>query len=400
MQILVAGGGPVAFLYARLFLASGARVQMWQRGRETECRFSLETDSPRHARWTGHFQLHSRVHGEQELWSEIDWIVLAVPAPAYGSVFRSLTTRRPDLLEAAWLLPSATLGSSLQLEGASRIVSLSSFFAASKRVPGETSRFLLRGLKRRIYAGATAPGLAAPIAELLAQIEVETSELLNPLAAEARNIVTYVHPPLCLNEHALGWIFQPGPPKYMYKLYPQGPITREVMESMLRAHEEIQFLLGLLGVRPFNLLAFLNDDNYPVLPVSIDPQKIADFPRLSFEERTLLLYIRYASLLIDPWSQPDENTGNYPDFSAVAMPALHENGTVPRVPLEDYRTALNYAHLGLKLGVKTPEISRLCHNFESALAGWESLAGASSPHSLAEFHAEAVRLAERIAHAA
>ncbi|MDI7027993.1 opine metallophore biosynthesis dehydrogenase, partial [Pseudomonas aeruginosa] len=58
------------------------------------------------------------------------------------------------------------------------------------------------------------------------------------------------------------------------------------------------------------------------------------------ERQEYLLFVRYAALLVDPFSPADEQ-GRHFDFSAVPFRRVSrdEDGLwrLPRVPLEDYR---------------------------------------------------------------
>ncbi|MGA3603293.1 opine metallophore biosynthesis dehydrogenase, partial [Lysinibacillus agricola] len=88
-----------------------------------------------------------------------------------------------------------------------------------------------------------------------------------------------------------------------------------------------------------NLLKFMVGDNYPLQPASIARQDLESFEQLESIHQEYLLYIRYASLLIDPFSTPDQE-GRYHDFSAVPIRKifLNHEGTwdIPRRPKEDY----------------------------------------------------------------
>jgi len=395
VDVLVVGAGPVGFLYAWLWLQWGARVSLCQRSPEDQQAFEVVAASPKCKEFTGHFQLHWRGGLDALVPLEYEWIVLAVPAQAYGAVAEEILTSHPFLERSGWILPSASFAAHTQLRVGLKSISLSSFFGASKKLPeGGGSRFLLRALKKRIYAG----GSGVPILqELLTICDVEVIDSGSALAAESRNITSYVHPPLFLTPFSLHCILRLQPSKkWMYKLYPEGPITRGVMESMLRLNSEIGGVLKALQIQPINLLSFLNDDNYAVLPESIEPKQIEDFPSLSFEEQAFLLYIRYASLLIDPLDNPDPDTGRYPEFSAVPFPCVDSNGMIPRVPLEDYRTLLVYLQIGQKLLLETPEMDRLCENFEFAVKGFELETSLTTQHCPRRARAFAAQTAVRV----
>src|SRR5690606_17700105 len=144
---------------------------------------------------------------------------------------------------------------------------------------------------------------------------------------------------LFMNDFSLGVIFgQTALPKYVYKLFPEGPITATLISEMLCQWKEISALVRMLGAKPLNLLQFMVDDNYPIRPESIARNHIDDFAKLDPIHQQYLLYIRYASLLIDPYSEPDRE-GKYFDFSAVPLRSVfinHEGAwDIPRMPKED-----------------------------------------------------------------
>lgn len=174
---------------------------------------------------------------------------------------------------------------------------------------------------------------------LYAKAGIELIATESALAAEARNISLYVHPPLFMNEIALNAVFGPTTALYVYKLFPEGPITQTLIREMLTQWQEITQLCRRLGVSALNLLQFMVDDNYPVRPESLARDEIDRFMTLDPLHQQYLLYVRYASLLIDPYSEPDEH-GRYFDFSAVPIRRvfLNREGAwdIPRMPKEDY----------------------------------------------------------------
>jgi hypothetical protein len=83
-----------------------------------------------------------------------------------------------------------------------------------------------------------------------------------------------------------------------------------------------------------------------------------------------LLYIRYSSILIDPFSEPDEN-GRYFDFSAFPYKQVYKDKdgkwVVPRIPLEDYKRLKLLHALGERLNVDMPQTANLIELFEAKL---------------------------------
>ncbi len=126
--------------------------------------------------------------------------------------------------------------------------------------------------------------------------------------------------------------------RYIYKLYPEGPITKYSIQDMVELYHEIMELYQKMGIETFNLLQFLND-SYPVLEETLHLDEIMSFTQKTREEQIFLLYVRYCCILIDPYSIPDEE-GRYFDFSKVEYSKIYldkENKwTIPRRPAEDY----------------------------------------------------------------
>lgn len=172
------------------------------------------------------------------------------------------------------------------------------------------------------------------------QLGVVMEVMASPFEAETRNISLYVHPALFMNEFSLNAIFGNADVQtYVYKLYPEGPISQHLIREMLAGWKEIMRITDRLHIRPLNLLQFMTDDNYPVHLQSLSRSDIEEFVGLQDIHQEYLLYIRYTSLLIDPFSQPDEQ-GKYFDFSAVPFRKMfinHEGQLeIPRMPQEDY----------------------------------------------------------------
>lgn len=344
-KVLIVGSGPVAHFYAARLCALGQPADKWVGpSGPVATHFQLEALQPKVQSWCGQFHWGRQVQRIEQPYS---FVILATPAHLYGEAAQRLG----PLPQACWFLPSATPGSHRRL-GARSLIACSSFVAACK---GTSPHFGLRAVKQRVYVHRH-PKLES-VLDWHPGIQLEVLD--HPLAAEARNITSYVHPALFLNEVALDWILRPEwSKKYLYKLFPEGPLSRQTLSTMLDLHQEIGQLLG----SPFNLLKFLNDDNYPVLPQTLSRREIEDFPQFSRLEQEFLLYVRYTSLLIDPFSEPDPLSGRYHDFSAVPMPFC-QDGQIPRIPLEDYRTLLFLQALASRQALPIPTIEGLCQGF-------------------------------------
>jgi hypothetical protein len=163
---------------------------------------------------------------------------------------------------------------------------------------------------------------------------------------------------------------QPAAPKFVYKLFPEGPITPVLIREMLEQWKEISALVGKLNLKAVNLLQFMVDDNYPVRPESLTRQDIDDFPELHPVQQQYSLYVRYASLLIDPYSEPDRN-GRYFDFSAVPLRPVflnHEGAwDIPRMPKEDYYRIKIIQGISRSAGVPCPTIDGFLARYERHL---------------------------------
>jgi hypothetical protein len=177
---------------------------------------------------------------------------------------------------------------------------------------------------------------------------------------------------------------QPAAPKFVYKLFPEGPITPVLIREMLEQWKEISALVGKLNLKAVNLLQFMVDDNYPVRPESLTRQDIDDFPELHPVHQQYSLYVRYASLLIDPYSEPDRN-GRYFDFSAVPLRPVflnHEGAwDIPRMPKEDYYRIKIIQGISRSAGVPCPTIDGFLARYERHLL---IAAGSLTDSSLSE----------------
>jgi hypothetical protein len=320
------------------------------------------------------FQGYATVAGE---W---DTLVLTVTADAYVPVLQQLDRRVLTRLDRIVLL-SPTLGSSSLVreyaaqQGADpEVISFSSYLGDTRWPDGTpASAVLTAGVKRRIYAGSTNP--ASPAIECLRALHESVGSSVEVLdlaiAAESRNISLYVHPALFMNDVTLGAVFaEPEPTRYVYKLFPEGPITPSLIHTMVAQWRELTAVVAALGGTGVNLLAFMLEDSYPVRPESISTADVAAFEYLPPIHQEYLVYVRYASLLIDPFSEPDLE-GRYFDFSAIPIRPVFRNADgewdVPRMPKEDYYRTKVIQGVARHLGVACPTIDRLLAAYEAEL---------------------------------
>ncbi|KOP68219.1 hypothetical protein AMS62_25435 [Bacillus sp. FJAT-18019] len=314
---------------------------------------------------------------------EDDWhtIVLCVPSHSYVEAIRELKLDQRIQLERIILI-SPGIGSNILVHenlGQSRdhveVISFSTYYAATKFPPGASTllKSIVKGLKRKIYIGSSQPNssMLLILQDYMSSLGIEAERTSHPIEAESRSITTYVHPPLFLNSFSLQEIFSlTRSSKYMYKLYPEGPITPDAIRSMVRLWKEISSILVKFGAESVNLLKFMNDDNYPVQEQTLSRLDIEGFVQFEDIHQEHLLYIRYASLLIDPFSIPDEQ-GQYRPFAAVPYQQVSRDQAgrwvIPRVPYEDYRRLKLLYLVGQAFHLPMPQAKMLIVNFEKQL---------------------------------
>ncbi|XEC93089.1 opine metallophore biosynthesis dehydrogenase [Paenibacillus tarimensis] len=390
---LIVGAGPAA-LQVAVHLSGGwcGRIGLLNRKgshatrlaeelKTTGNRVSAVIQSERHRHLSGDALLSRFYEGFDELDDCWETIVICTPCDSYKEVIDAL---RPSRLQAVRtiVLLSPGIGSNLfvnsrlgMCKDRIDVVSLSAYYAATKFAPGEQSvtSCFTKAFKKRIYISSSHKNSRSVyhFKSFIESLGIHCVVLGQPIEAESRSITTYVHPPLFMNDFSLNEIFRREKSgKSMYKLYPEGPITQHSIRSMVRLWKEISELLRFFGAKPFNLLQFLNDDNYPVHEETLSRDDIEGFELFEPIKQEYLLYIRYTSILIDPFSTPDEN-GKYFDFSAVPYRQVYEdqNGmwVIPRIPFEDWKRLKLLYGLAEKADIRMPETSGLLRIFERRL---------------------------------
>jgi len=357
----------------------------------------------KHRQMQGACVLDRVFQGYETVEGEWDTLILAVTTDAYLAVLHDMPVERLRQVRRILLL-SPTFGSNSLVRHYMRevqpdveIVSYSSYFGDTRWADGKPSgEVITTALKNKVFIGSThgrSPAIEA-LCGLYEKLGTTLQTMVSPLAAESRNISLYVHPPLFMNEFSLGAVFgETGTKKYVYKMFPEGPITHQLIRDMLAAWKEIMSVLEKLRIEPFNLLKFMMDDNYPVRPESLSRPDIERFPQLETIHQEYLLYIRYASLLIDPFSEPDAQ-GRYFDFSAVPIRQIyvdHEGRwEIPRMPKEDYYRIKVIRGIAGYLRVSCPTIDKFVETYERAIEAaararqGERLSPAFAPRSFAE----------------
>lgn len=321
------------------------------------------------------FQGYKTITGTWEM------LILCVTADAYLEVLKQIDPKIIKQTRCVVLI-SPTFGSNslvshylkeLQHTDA-EIISFSTYLGDTRWSSGEPSNHVITaGVKKKLYIGSndTCSHHVATFCQLYKQIGIDLDVMGSPLEAETRNISLYVHPPLFMNECSLDVVFQKdNTKKYVYKMFPEGPITQYVIRDMLAIWKEMTAIMEKLNIKVINLLQFMTDDNYPVRLESISREDIERFNQLEQIHQEYLLYIRYTSLLIDPFSEPDQD-GRYFDFSAVPIPQIFVNREgkwdIPRMPKEDYYRTKIIQGIGETMGIRCPTIDKCLTTYECKL---------------------------------
>lgn len=394
-NILIAGVGPAAIQTAiQLCTADfSERIGLYNRPGARAERIKKELNH-------NHFEIGLTIQGKEaelktkvdcffddvsQLSDEWDTVILATPCTSYVNVIESLQTAELKRVRTIVLLApnigSNDLVKNLLLQETVEVISMSTYFGATKSL-NSAIKAHTKAYKKRIYLGSSNRNsrMVNTLQEFLKSMDIDGEIVGQPLDAECRNITTYVHPAFFLNRFTLDEIFSlhMNGKKYMYKLFPEGPITPQRIKTMVRLWKEISTLMNELGAKPINLLPFLNDDNYPVPAECIQREDIDNFSEYEEVKQEYLLYIRYASILIDPFSNPDHE-GRYFEFSAVPFNKAEEEDqgvwSIPRIPFEDYQKLIVIYGLAENAGIPMPEMKRLIKNFESECKQIETLLG-------------------------
>lgn len=343
---------------------------------------------------------------------EWDVVVLAVTTDAYLDVLHTIPREVFKGVRSIVLI-SPTLGSNslvkhdlADVQPGTEIVSFSTYLGDTRWMESEPSHHVITtAVKKKLYIGST-DGHSKTVQRLVAlgkELGMALVPTESPLEAETRNISLYVHPPLFMNDVTLQEIFDVGPSmKYVYKLYPEGPITQYLIRNMLAQWQEMMEILEKVNIKPLNLLQFMTDDNYPVRLESLSRSDIEGFEQLDRIHQEYLLYIRYTSLLIDPFSTPDE-AGRYFDFSAVPIRKMYRNVEgeldIPRMPKEDYYRIKIIQGIARFLEVPSPVIDKLIRTYEDKLTEVAELHQGhklSEAFSIRSFEEDLMRITEEI----
>ncbi|WP_281884780.1 opine metallophore biosynthesis dehydrogenase [Paenibacillus sp. YYML68] len=395
-HILIAGTGPVSIQMAVLLKQrlqayvgiagrpSSRSAPFFESLRQHEHYVYVEIQNEKHQAVQGECRVDELFYTYNTVAGSWDTLVLAVTADAYIEVLSQLHDDVLRQLQCVLLL-SPTLGSGSLVRqymqdrrSDAEIISCSTYLGATRWTPvGPSHRVLTTAVKRKVYFGSThtSSSYLEQLRQVYEAVGIQIETMSSPFEAEARNISLYVHPPLFMNEFTLDVVFSESSSpatvkKYVYKLYPEGPITQQAIRDMRTAWNEISALLERMSLKGVNLLKFMADDNYPVRPESLQRDDMERFEQLDAIHQEYLLYVRYTSLLIDPFSEPDEH-GRYFDFSAVPIRPMFI-GTdgrwdIPRMPKEDYYRIKIIQGIARHLRSSCPTIDRFIAVYEHRL---------------------------------
>lgn len=148
------------------------------------------------------------------------------------------------------------------------VISFSTYLGDTRIVDKEAPNHVLTtGVKKKLYMGSTHSNstMCQRISALAEQLKIQLEVVESPLHAETRNSSLYVHPPLFMNDFSLKAIFEgTDVPVYVYKLFPEGPITMTLIREMRLMWKEMMVILQAFRVPSVNLLQFMVKENYPV----------------------------------------------------------------------------------------------------------------------------------------
>lgn len=308
-------------------------------------------------------------------------VILCTPSDSYKDIVNAL--KLDSLKEVKTIiLISPGIGSNLLVnsqlkESKNRIdvISFSTYYAATKFESRNSSILstFTKTFKKRIYIASSKRNstIVFDVKRFIESLGIRCEVVSHTVDAESKNITTYVHPPFFMNEFSLNEILSVrDSKKYMYKIYPEGPITQHSIRTMVLLWKEISALIQYFGAKPINLLKFLNDDNYPVHEITLSREDIESFMEVEQMKQEYLLYIRYSAILIDPFSIPDDH-GKYFDFSSVPYKQVYkdQNGkwVLPRIPFEDYKKLKWIYGLAQKANTPMPQTLELIELFEKRL---------------------------------
>ncbi len=340
----------------------------------------VSTQNEKHRSMEGEYFIDQVFNRYETIKGEWDTIIFSVTTDAYIEVIKQISEKHLKQVKCIVLI-SPTFGSNSlishfmnKIELKAEIISFSTYYGDTRWMHNRPSNHVLTtGVKKKIYVGSSRlPSRnVEKLCKLYEQLGITLEIMKSPLEAETRNISLYVHPPLFMNDFSLNAVFDDiETKKYVYKIYPEGPITQYLIRDMLSLWKEMMNILEKINIKSINLLQFMTDDNYPVRLESLARQDIEHFNDLVTIHQEYLLYIRYTSLLIDPFSEPDRD-GRYFDFSSVPIRKMFVNKEgyldIPRMPKEDYYRIKIIQGIAKYLELSTPTIDKFIKTYECKL---------------------------------
>lgn len=391
-RILISGTGPVSIQLAVLFQTylncsigivgreSVRSASIFASLEQNDQRIQASIQNEQHQPLAGECTVDQVFHGYDTIEGEWDTLILAVTADAYIDVLREMKEHFVKQVKCI-ILVSPTFGSNRlvsqymkQRNANPEVISFSTYLGDTRWMREQPSnQVITTGVKKKVYIGSTrsASVNVHNLCRLYERIGIHMEVMTSPLEAETRNISLYVHPALFMNDFSLEAIFgESDIQAYVYKIYPEGPVTQYLIRDLRAQWQEIMQITDKLHIQGINLLKFMTDDNYPVRLESLSRHDIENFNQLQPLHQEYLLYIRYTSLLIDPFSKPSPE-GTYFDFSAVPFRKMfvnHEGDLdIPRMPKEDYYRIKIIQGIARHMEVSCPTIDQFIATYEAKL---------------------------------
>ncbi|MHA7582005.1 opine metallophore biosynthesis dehydrogenase [Paenibacillus vandeheii] len=348
--------------------------------RQTDGFIGASIQNEKHRPLAGECFIDRVFRGYESIEGEWDTLILAVTTDAYIDVLKQMNNNFIKQVKCI-ILVSPTFGSNLlikhyvrQLHADTEVVSFSTYLGDTRWMHDQPSNHVITtGVKKKVYIGSTSTPSehVDRLCKMYEQLGIALEVMPSAIEAETRNISLYVHPPLFMNDFSLDAIFGASDiRKYVYKIYPEGPVTQYLVRDMRAQWNEIMTITDRLRIKGVNLLQFMTDDNYPVRLESLSRQDIENFNQLQDLHQEYLLYIRYTSLLIDPFSEPSPE-GKYFDFSAVPFRKMfiNQDGAldIPRMPKEDYYRIKIIQGIARHLQVSCPTIDTFIATYEAKI---------------------------------
>lgn len=397
-KILVAGTGPVGVQLAHIAneymkssvsmvgrVTASSKSKIFYDAYQEEGQIDIHIQNEKHNSLSGQTKLKNLYKDYESVDGVYDVLVMACTANAYREVLVYLPKRVIASLKCIILI-SPTFGSHIIVQQLMKDINLDvevisfSTYLGDTRVPNteKPNRVLTTGVKENVYIGSTfkESKVIEQIKAIFKNIGIQLTLVESPFIAESRNSSLYVHPALFMNEFSLNNIFYSNDiPVYVYKLFPEGPITMTLIREMRLMWQEVMNILKFLHLPTLNLLKFMVKENYPLRPETINEQDIERFENLPNIHQEYLLYVRYTGILIDPFSKPNDK-GEYFDFSAVPFHFIYKNDEgvtqIPRMSSEDfYRTKIIQA-IGKLLSIETPMIDQFLNRYTSYVATYKA----------------------------